>query len=214
MFGNFVPFCLSPTRKTEKCAIVIIICCVILCAWTSPTLSVFRLDPEVNQCLAVNFNIVSADFWFGFRNLIALVLSGIIPIGGVFIFTTTTIVKLQQKKRKRSTWTTQVSRQDLEMTRQMIVVCSLFTIFGIIFGLSVRGALAIPELRTHRDGVRAKFFATIVRLCQAVLNSANFYVYLIFGRKFRTDFIDLVTRRKPASRKRNTGRVVRKWTLC
>ena len=196
-----LPFKYREYGKPKVAIIATIVYYVILGLWTVPTVLVFRIHPGSGFCRAVNFELISAEFFFGTRNVIGWFVSGLIPIASVFLFTSITIGKIQQMKRKRLTSTTQSSRRDREMTRQMIIVCSLFTTFGVIFTIFVRYLLNMDTVKSYKDEVIIHFFLSMVRICQAVQNSANFYVYLIFGSKFRANFIDLIMGRKPASKK-------------
>ena len=196
-----VPFKYRQHGKPRIAVFASLICYLLIAVWTIPALFVFRLHPVSGLCRAIYFGVISSEFFFGTRNKIGWFVNGVMPLASVFLFTAVTVGKIQHMKRKRSASMTQSSRRDREMTRQMIIVCSLFVSFGVIFAFCVRAALNFSKIKSYEDEMKLQLFKSIIRSCQAVQNSANFYVYLIFGNKFRANFIELITGRKRTSKK-------------
>ena len=196
-----LPFKYREYGKPRVAVVASLVCYFLIALWTFPTIFVFRLHPVSGQCRAINFQVVSYEFFYGTRNVIGWFVSGVVPITSVFLSTAITIGKIQFMKRKRSDSMTQASRRDREMTRQMIIVCSLFVSFGVLFAFCVRVALNIPKVKGYEDEKVLQLFLALIRNCLAVQNSANFYAYLIFGNKFRANFVELITGKKPNSKK-------------
>ena len=173
--------------------------------WTSPAAFVFRISPTENVCKAREFGIISPHFYYNIRPQFGTIVHGIIPISSVFLFTLVTIVKLrltrykQAKQSQNSEALVRQSRRDMEITRQMIVVCSIFVAFSLTFAICARFVLTAERTTFEKE----RFFnvnLAILFLCQSVINSANFYMYVIFGQKFRSSFIGLLGMKKYASR--------------
>ncbi|XP_063714797.1 FMRFamide receptor-like isoform X2 [Symsagittifera roscoffensis] len=192
------PFFYRQHGKPKVAIIATVIMYFLLLVWTFPTVLVFRVHPLTGFCRAINFDFVSEEFFRGLRNQIGSFINGIIPITSVFLFTTITLIKMKILDRKRaanrSQTTSPAGRRDQEITRQMIVVCIIFTTFGFVFAVCIRVLLGLGKVMSYKDEMRIQILLSIVRLCQAVMNSVNFYLYLLFGQKFRKNFFELFPR--------------------
>ncbi|XP_075248357.1 uncharacterized protein LOC142341317 [Convolutriloba macropyga] len=71
---------------------------------------------------------------------VSTILHGFVPVFLVFLFTVLTVVKLMSRSAEisRNNNRSGVSRKEREMTKQMIVVCIIFTIFALIGTGSIR----------------------------------------------------------------------------
>ncbi|XP_075248292.1 uncharacterized protein LOC142341257 [Convolutriloba macropyga] len=167
-------------------------------AWAIPSTMVFRIDSKFRTCGAVYFDIVAADYIIIAYPLINFVINGVFPVFFVFMFTFGTIIKLriQSKKRDSTRVHSLAGRRDSEMTRQMIVVCFAFGILCLVVTTCVQIMYTIyPE--DAYDHASMYFLFAITMCSNSLINSANFYVYIIFGRKFRANFLALFCIRTP-----------------
>ena len=142
------------------------------------------------------FNIISRNFFHNIRPKYSVFINGIIPILTVFLFTTITIIKLRitAKRRNRKQSSDSVGRQnrrDFEIVRQMIVVCSIFVTCAVITSLFVNAMLSNRRV-TMKQEMTYNIYQSVVFVCQSIINSANFYMYIVFGQKFRNTLTDLL----------------------
>ena len=140
------------------------------------------------------------------------------PLSCSSITTTITIFRLKLSSRKRSANQNgeqanqsgarkQVDRRDAEIIRQMIMVCICFSILCVINSIVIVSGYRI-EVKTARDEAMTTILDRILSNSLATINSANFYIYLIFGKKFRSDFLRLLgkePRSQRATRSRQQG---------
>ena len=184
------------TPKTSIYATAFVL--TVECLLAIPNVLVFRIDSNFETCGAVNFQVISAEFWGKIYPLITSFINGFCPVLFVFLFTIGTILKLRNQGRKREKTRrnsrTISSRRDSEMTRQMIVVCIMFGTLCLIVTICMQNIYVIQPTKAYDQAVVYFIFA-IVMFANCLINSANFYIYLIYGKKFRADFIGLFYKR-------------------
>ena len=175
--------------KPKVVVVATVLSFVILSSYVSPAVFVFRIHPATETCRPTEFGIVSREFFFETRTRIGTFVSGIIPIGCVFVFTAITIVKIRQQSRKLTNGRrgNSATRRDREVTRQMIVVSILFAIFCSGFTSCIVLKQRI-QVKTAENEANRSLLEAIQFTFMALTNSANFYVYMIFGKKFRGSF--------------------------
>ncbi|XP_075247700.1 uncharacterized protein LOC142340843 [Convolutriloba macropyga] len=161
-------------------------------AWAIPNVLVFRIEPYSQTCAAIHFDILTNQFFTVIYPNVNFFINGVIPVLFVFIFTFATIVKLriQSKKRKNVRGNSMAGRRDSEMTRQMIVVCFLFGALCLVVTVCVQIVYEIFPRNAYDQAVLYFFFAVIM-FCNCLINSVNFFIYMIYGKKFRANFIEL-----------------------
>ena len=206
-----LPFKYREYGKPKVCVISTIIAYVLMAIWTGIALFVFRVEPGAKICRAREFGIVSRHFYLEVRPKYSTIVHGVIPISSVFLFTTLTILKLRlTRNRKNQNQSAESagrqSRRDLEITRQMIVVCSIFVTFSLIFSICANIMLGMDRNTVEKEK-SYNLYRAIMYLCQAVINSANFYMYVLFGQKFRASVMNLLRRKRAnASRKQTISK--------
>ena len=199
------PFKYRRYGKVKVCVIMTILIYVIGSLWTSAALLVFRIHPESGVCRPMKFEIISRHFFFEIRPNIGFILAGIMPIVFVIFLLSVTILKIRFNARKRNEGKNKQSphsRRDLELTRQMIVVAIVFTVLT-----SINAAIYIrnfsTDAQTAEENATTALLDSILSIDLALINSANFYLYLIFGKKFRASFLMLFGIEKDAKKSKN-----------
>ncbi|XP_075248342.1 uncharacterized protein LOC142341304 [Convolutriloba macropyga] len=161
---------------------------------------------------------VNRKFFFEIRPHLNAAIGAYVPLSCSSITTTITIFRLKLSSRKRSANQNgeqanqsgarkQVDRRDAEIIRQMIMVCICFSILCVINSIVIVSGYRI-EVKTARDEAMTTILDRILSNSLATINSANFYIYLIFGKKFRSDFLRLLgkePRSQRATRSRQQG---------
>ena len=166
--------------------------------WALPQLFVARIDSDLELCTPTNFEIVSSQFYLEMQPVLNIFLNGVIPVFLVFVFTFATIVKLRIRDRRRGIRVRDGSmsaRREREMTRQMIVVSILFGTLCLVVTICVQVMYEINPKTSYELAI-TNFFYSIMMCSNSVINSANFFLYLIFGKKFRADFVKLFSSRQ------------------
>ena len=193
MLAVLFPFKYKIYGKARACVISTVVAYLVLSVWSLQTVFVFRLHPINKECAPVNFDIVSLKFWTETRVRISDYITGVIPIGLVFLFTLITILKIRMLGKRNASGRDQSigSRRDAEITRQMVVVGIVFATFCVGFSVVIRlkNQISGPSLRGKRD---VALLSALQNIFLALTNSVNFLVYIIFGDKFRKDFLALM----------------------
>ena len=101
-----------------------------------------------------------------------------------------TIVKLRQMSKKRSSSSTNLSKRDIEVTKQVAVVGILFVILSATFSVFVILKLRL-EVVSDYTMAKHELYNAIETFCSGLNNSINFYAYFAFGKKFRNDVLAL-----------------------
>ena len=166
--------------------------------YSLPALFTYRIDQKRNMCYAIDFDYVSFDYYMIVQPKVTSFVNGLLLVGLVLIFTTLTAwkVKSQSSKRRKMGQNNETNRRnhvEIEMVRQMIVVCSVFGCLNMCITIS---ALMLYHLdaETSRDRAIFTMVEAGLSLCVAIITSGNFYFYLFFGKKFRHDFYALLSR--------------------
>ena len=187
-------FQVSRVWKTKVCIISTILVYAYQGILAFPGLAMFRVNPKNKICEARNYNIVSNYFFMEIHGEINSFANALVPILFVFIFTGMTIFKIRQmgKKHDRNgSSRNNQNKRDSEITRQMIVVCLLFGFLSSIVVFGVRELY--NNERTAYGYMRLNLFERVISISLALINSGNFYAYIIFGDKFRANFVSLFT---------------------
>ena len=166
--------------------------------WALPQLFVARIDFDSKICAPTYFEIVSADFYLNKQPVINILLNGALPVLLVFVFTMSTIVKLRIRDQRRRVGARDGSlsaRREREMTRQMIVVCVLFGTLCLIVTICVQIIYKINP-KTSFEHAISNFVLSILMCSNIGINSSNFFLYVIFGKKFRDNFFSLFCSRR------------------
>ena len=200
------PFKYRNLGKPKVCVIGTTVVYVLMFLWSSAGLFVYRLSPVDNVCRFVKFDVISRNFFNNIRPTISLFINGIIPISTVGLFTTVTIVKLRltanrRSEKQKSESVDRQNRRDMEVVRQMIVVCSIFVFSSLINAACVEAMMSNPRLTMEQEK-NYNIYQGVMFVLQAVINSANFYMYVIFGQKFRTTLLELVQKKMKSLFKR------------
>ena len=200
------PFVYRQYGQPKFAVFITILVYVAQCMYAFPAFLVIRLDPGLQLCYPVDFSYVSHEYFVNFQPEVSTILHGFVPVFLVFLFTVLTVVKLMSRSAEisRNNNRSGVSRKEREMTKQMIVVCIIFTIFALIGTGSIRFMFE-TSVATLRDEALFNVASGVVTVCFALVNSVNFYLYLLFGQKFRSDFTALIRGRKRTSRTTNNN---------
>ena len=188
------PFKYREYGKPKACVIGTLLAYFLLGGWSTQTFFVYRIHPVTETCRPVKFDVITREFFFDIRVQIGNFINGIIPIGGVILFTVITIVKLRFTGLKRSGNVNKPAtggKRDAEITRQMIVVSILFAALCLGFTLCVqaKGRIEVETMADERNSALLNAFQSNFL---ALTNSVNFFVYLLLGQKFRRDFLYLI----------------------
>ena len=192
------PFKYRQYGKPKACIIASI---VLYCLSILQSLSSFfvqRKHPKFDKCLASNFDIISREI-VQLEPRIAFVSVGLLPIGIVTVLLFVTVTKIQNNARNRrkmssgarSEQSRNQGRRDMEITRQMIVVTALFDLL-LLSSTLIYLRRSYMDIQNFRDQAVINIFKRVAKINFALINSANFYLYIIFGQKFRADFRQLI----------------------
>ncbi|XP_075263965.1 uncharacterized protein LOC142355792, partial [Convolutriloba macropyga] len=190
------PFKYREYGKPNVCIVATLLVYLAMVAYAFYAPFVYRLDPETGVCKPINFEIVTPFFLYDVRPYITFTFGGVVPIIGSFLVTGITVLKLRQNAKNRAqeqsskTRPPQQSRRDAEITRQMLVVCFLFGCLALFNSAIVRINFSV-DVKTLRDEAMVRVRDRFLSCSLALMNSANFFIYLIFGKKFRADFLNL-----------------------
>ena len=198
---NF-PFAYRQYGKPKACVISTIVVYILVGFYNLYALFVFRIDPESGDCRPYDFSIIGTVFFYEIRPYTSSALVAFIPFVLSAIITTLTVLKIKMMARKRSATQNRdqskapvQSRRDSEITQQMIVVCALFCMLSIVNTTLTQVVFSI-DIKTAREQMIVTLLDRIMSNSIAMINSANFYVYILFGKKFRANFVSLFTRDK------------------
>ena len=195
------PFKYRTQGKPKIALIATILAYVALSAYCVPAIFVFRIHPATKTCRPYDFSIISREFFFETRTQIGNFLSGIIPVALVFIFTTITILKLKRQGNKHiaNGRGNLNSQRDREITRQMIVVGISFAVFcsGFTICIFIKQRIVV---QTAFDEAMRVLLESIQYNFMALANSSNFYIYMVFGKKFRACFCNLLRKENAEAR--------------
>ena len=192
----YFPFKYRQYGKPKACIISTAIVYLLIGLYCSHALFIFRVDPETGNCRPYDFSIIGTFFFYEIRPYSGSMIAGFIPLFLSAVITIFTVIKIKIASAKRSAAQNRdqlKTRRDSEITRQMIVVCSLFCFLCAINTTIVRVNYSI-DVNTAREQMIASLLDRMLSNSVAAINSANFYIYVIFGRKFRSNFVSLFTR--------------------
>ena len=194
------PFKYRLLSKPKVAIILTIAVYVFCCIYSVPALLVFALHPKSETCRPVRFDYISRDYFFDLRPEMGYYFSGFIPIGVVFVCTAIVIYKMRQQGQKiyGNNGNTRQSQKDLEITRQMIVVGIIFAVFCLGFTILLRVKRQM-QVDTMYGEAKLELLDAIQSNILALMNSTNFLVYILFGKKFRADFLKLWAKKVPNS---------------
>ncbi|XP_075241859.1 mu-type opioid receptor-like [Convolutriloba macropyga] len=190
--------------KPKACVIATLSLYVVAAIFSAPLPFVTRLDPKTGLCEKTDFSIVSEHYINEIRSDLQLYSAGIAPIIILFILLVLTIGKMRynesQKRKKNSVSAAEQqiklqNRRNAEITRQMITVtllmeCALITTTTIYV---IRTYMTVESLE---DEATFAVFKGLLAICLQLVNSGNFYLYVIFGKRFRTNFFQLIKGQK------------------
>ena len=206
------PFSYREFGKPKACIISATILYSVGILFSLPSLIVERKHPTLNKCTPTDFiSFITSDLY---ENQSRFRFVSVLPsIGFVTILLIITIVQIQIKackKRKRSGAANNPernrtqSRRDMEITRQMIVVALLFDTLLLSSALCyIR--IRYMDISQLGDQALRIILIGVLRNNTALINSTNFYLYIIFGNKFRADFLQLFTSKKPEAGRPNSN---------
>ena len=143
-------------------------------------------------------SIISQAYFFDIQSKLNFVFGGVIPTFTVIARLVLTLTKLRVNREKRAnneTCNRNIRRRDMEMTRQMIVVASLFSFLTILSSALHVNKSGI-NVQTPWEDIKVRVLDSLISILVAITNSANFYLYLLFGTKFRKNFIGLFKEEK------------------
>ena len=169
--------------------------------WNFPLVFVFRIDSQwLFQCVPREFGLISPRYFLRLRPLIDSILNGLIPVTLVLILTTITIVKLQlnARKKRRKVSSTKNRNHENEITRQMIVVCLFFGVLCLLHSVLTLAIFNNPMVTIKQQATGFMMFAIVLNT-NCLINSANFYIYILFGNNFRSNFMALFVSKTPAA---------------
>ena len=191
------PFGYRQYGKPKACVIatVILYCFSLLQSFSS--FFVQRKHPTLDKCYAANFDIVSREI-VEMEPRIAFFSAGLLPIAIVTVLLVITIAKIQINAHRRQKLTSgskteqsrNPDRRGMEITRQMIVVTTLFDLL-LLSSTLIYLRRNYMDLRNLQDQALMNILKRVAKINTALINSANFYLYIIFGQKFRSDFLKL-----------------------
>ena len=186
------PFKYRELGKPKVC--VVATCCAFVfeAIITSPLLFVLRVNDD-GICYGSDFSVFSEKFFKDIHPQIYSLLNAVLPVLLVFTFTGITIFKVRQagKRCSKKQRVMKHSRRENEITRQMIVVSLLFGFLCLTTSIC---ALILYQIDVENPLQLAisQIILAFLFLCIVIINSANFYMYVLFGRKFRADFFALL----------------------
>ena len=206
-FAVWLPFKYRQFGKPRVCLVITVSIYIVQTLYCLPTVFAFGYKEEVAGCTPENYEIVSEKFYTAIQPEITIVVNGFLPVAVVLTSTSLTIMKIRMRGSKRrgsdlaannKNQTTSAGRKckiNSEMIRQMIVVCLVFGVFNLAATSLIR-FLFDSDIQSNRDQGIFMVVEAVVTLCISVINSGNFYLYIIFGKKFRNDFIALFSVKK------------------
>ncbi len=177
---------------TKKAAIIAsLILYAVVMLYTVQFLLTFDIHERSGECRRVDFSIISREAMNGVLSDSALITNGAIPTFLVFIFSTVTIIKFGQiSKKPRAAGNRSGGRRDTEITRQMIVVGFVFSVFCLGSTICVYVRRQLPR-ETNLDDAKSTLIRAFQSLFLAIINASNFFAYVLFGNNFRKDFLNL-----------------------
>ena len=191
------PFKYKEFGKPKICVWATFLVYVFVSLVFSPFLFVIDLDKEKRACSISNFEKISADTYFRVVLPMTITVNSILPLLVIIFCTIATIKILQVNSRKRENHaqnggasTSARDRLDTEITRQMIAVCGLFCVLSvaatIVYKLNYDS-----QIKTAYELAVFNFLDRVNSMLTSMINASNFYLYLLFGKKFRADFKSL-----------------------
>ena len=194
-FAVIFPYRYRVWGKPKVCVVATLTVYILNAALTVPDLFVLGVDNEYSgMCHAVKFDILSRYLYFELRTPIIILFGAGLPTATVVICALVTLIKIRLDQRKRSDQSgtskqrnSPRARLDAEITRQMIVVCFLFGVIMVTSSAIIRVNHG-SEPKTAGDEAKYTLLDRINSVLTSMINAANFYLYLIFGKKFRNDF--------------------------
>ena len=198
-----IPFKYREHSKPNICVLGTTLVCIFCCLFSVPALFVYEIDPETNECQIQKFDRISYDLFATVILPVIFLLSGVVPGVSVITLTTITVVRVRISARRRrsaqsvDTNSGQVPHSALrnrEMTRLMVAMgvafsslcfCNIISIVVLILSGSSESGIS------HQSANRI-----LTDILYTMTNSVNFYIYIVFGRKFRAHTLALLGLKK------------------
>ena len=149
----------------------------------------YLISPEIQKCIPNNQEYFTRQQFLNFVYVATFIMDFAIPVFVVSISSCGTVIKLRKMSKRRGS-ESNLTKREIEVTKQVAVVGILFVILCTLFSLFVT-LKQQTEINSNYNLAKSEVFDKIETFCSVLNNSVNFYAYFIFGKKFRRDTLNL-----------------------